>query len=239
LKHTKITLSTRPFIEPGVDDVAAARDLFRYLITLHAPQVLMRLASLVLPHLADRENCERALSRWAKHSHLTKDDKLPHWMLVRPTLGWWGRCQDPRIVGKVWFSAGESQPKQRAEALIKERLKPILEARAAKRPEPPMLYPGERGKESKWVEPPKSYEARMRRDIAALGWVAAPTVTLEHFQWAVRFQCGRERIQIIAGRAGAHPRAVEKAVKHVLALIGLDRRVEKHGPLRRDDLKNW
>jgi hypothetical protein len=200
-QHTKISLGTRPFIEPGVDDVAHARELFRHLISEYAPQVMERLATHVLPHLADREKCEKALKRWAHHCHLTANDELPHWIQARPTLGWWHREPKPYIVGKLWFTSGESHP---------------LGAREAG---------------GGWVEPQRGYEMRMRKKAEAIGYVPVPTATLEHFRWAVRFQCGGERIKIIADRAGVHRRDVEKAVNHVLTLIGLDRRIEKHGPL--------
>src|ERR1700680_2535275 len=164
-------------------------------------------------------------------------------MQARATLGWWHREPKPNIVGKLWFISGESQPSQRAEALVVERLKSILEARAAKRPEPPLLYPEYRGKEDNWVEPPKSYQQRIRRDATALGIVPTPTIMLEHFQWTIEFHCGGqdplqagERIKVIAGRARVHPRAVEKAVNHVLGLIGLDRRQEPRGPITKKQI---
>jgi hypothetical protein len=242
--HTKIALGTRPFIEAGVDEVAHARSLFLHQMLEYAPLVLVRLDRDVLP-LVGSKQFESALKSWATRCDLTVSGNLPPWIPATATVEWWK--EQPEWAGKLWLMVGESLPlgvgeetQQRVNAIIDARLKQILEARRAKRPEPPLLVPGYRGfeGEGKWEEPPKSYKRRMRKDAESAGFVRVPTSTLEHFQWACRFQCAGERIIDIADDAKVHRRDVEKAINHVLRLIGLDRRKERHGPST-DDLKNW
>jgi len=232
LKRTKITLGTRIYGERHVTDVAEARYVFLHQIPEHAPEALQNLASLVGPIHERRNDTSAAVARWGAKFYLTRDGAVPDWVSeqVSAALDEWSA--HPRRAGKLWSVVGElpslsEETQKRERKLIAARLEPVLKARRHGKHEPALFIPGLRGAD----ESNKAFLHRLRKDAAVVGLHRPSTATLEHFQWAAQFQCAALRITEID--AGAKRRDIEKAVNKVLRLVGLDRRREQAGPVRR------
>lgn len=75
---------------------------------------------------------------------------------------------------------------------------------------------------------------RIEGEASTGGLVKAQTnFNAEHFQWAARFQCGKESVSALVRKLQGSDRSYRMAINSVLASVDLTRRIERSGRPRR------
>lgn len=222
--RSTVHLGTRPWIELGIEDVGEAREVFLSLIPKHAPGVIQGLMPVFgcrTPHGFDT-----AILDWARKYHLTHKAKVPDWVTaqVRTTVQLWKDDKHRKWRGKDWvFLEGYEHCETGIEP---ERLERAAALARIPRYAKLMRLVHEPG--ATQAQADLKYRNAMRPLAKALSLRPRPSpMQLEHFVWAVRFQCGGERIDAIASEKARSDQAVSRAVSIVLNRVGLTRRRDR------------
>lgn len=208
-----------PWLPRGVGDVGEARMIFLGLIPDAAPRAVMKDLESCL-HSRDRAS---AIERWARKYHLVEKDpnggiSVPSWVVEQAdfTLDLWTGRRSERIPEPVTEEFLRLARKLRGRSwimILGYELDDVIVQRED--------------------EKEKHFEVRRRNEARRRGLVHPGRILREHFEWAIRFQLAEERICFIAADAERTEQDVGVAVNRVLKLVGLARRREPRGPIRR------
>ena len=223
------------YMEKGVEDIAAMRDLYLYILSQKKPEVLRALRDFIFsPGKPSRIPTQPELDGWARTYGLVDDTgTIPLWVLkaVRSTVRLSRKSPEqayPKIGTLVFQLEGWSHPLGRkTETRIK--VETLIESR--KRGKATILVPRYRDES----ERSEHFRRRAKRDAEELGLIQT-VVIREHFEWAVDFQCGKP-VSTIASNANVDRGTVYRALSStedefptgIFKQIGLAQRKDKRG----------